>query len=170
MRTLLLFRHGKSDWNVAVGDLERPINRRGQRAAATMGRFLAEARQVPDLVVTSPAVRARSTVQLAAEAGGWTCPVEVDEGLYESSVERVLDVIRSVDDGRESLLLAGHEPVWSEMVSSLCGGCWARFPTAAMARVDLSAPSWSAVAPGRGQLVWLVPPKLFRSRHFGGGS
>ena len=88
MKTLILFRHGKSDWNTDyAADHDRPLAKRGRNAAATMGAMLARIEQVSDRVLTSSAVRARETVELAAEAGGWKCldldswsRVEADKG------------------------------------------------------------------------------------------
>ncbi len=68
MKTLIFFRHGKSDWDAEYhGDHNRPVAKRGRKAAKLMGRFLASTGQVPDSVVTSSALRARSTFELAAQ-------------------------------------------------------------------------------------------------------
>ncbi|HMF03267.1 MAG TPA: phosphoglycerate mutase family protein, partial [Acidimicrobiia bacterium] len=77
MPALILFRHGKSDWDAADAgdDRARPLARRGRKAAERMGRFLARAGQVPDVAITSPALRAAETLRLAMEGGGWSCPV-----------------------------------------------------------------------------------------------
>ena len=78
MRQLLVLRHGKSDWDADYrGDHERPLASRGRRAAAAVGRFLAAAGPMPDRVLSSSAVRALSTVRLAAEAGRWPPPIRV---------------------------------------------------------------------------------------------
>ena len=66
MKSVILFRHGKSDWNASYGsDHERPLSKRGVHAAMRMGRFLAEKNQIPDLVISSTALRAQSTAKLA---------------------------------------------------------------------------------------------------------
>lgn len=164
MKTLLFFRHGKSDWNAEYqGDHERPVSKRGQKAARRMGNFLKEAGQVPQSIITSSALRARSTVEMAAESGGWNCPVRVTDALYESSPEILLSEIRDEPDEVDLLMVAGHEPVWSETISRLAGGCRLRFPTAAVARIDLDADSWKDVRFGEGTLIWLVTPKLLKS-------
>src|SRR2546421_11142351 len=88
MPGLILFRHGKSDWDADYpgGDAARPLARRGRKAAKTMGRFLARAGQVPDAAITSPAVRAEDTLRLAMEGGGWTCPARAAPSLYGGGV------------------------------------------------------------------------------------
>ena len=70
MKTLIFFRHGKSDWNAGVGeDYLRPVNKRGKKDARRMGRFLAEIGGVPDRIISSTAIRARTTMEIAREAG-----------------------------------------------------------------------------------------------------
>jgi len=167
MKTLILFRHGKSDWDADTGiDHDRPVNERGVRAAKTMGRFLKLSGQKPQSVVTSSAVRARTTVELAMEAGKWGSSFRVTRALYEATPSAVLEEVRSEPDATDTLLLAGHEPTTSELLGLLVGGARVHFPTACMARVDFGASSWKEVAPGKGTLVWLVPPKLFTRGEF----
>jgi phosphohistidine phosphatase len=161
MLTLLLLRHAKSDWDAADGeDFDRPLARRGKKAAALVGRFLRAVDCVPDAVLTSSAVRARTTVELAAAAGGWDCPIGDSRRLYEASPEGVIEEIRRVEGSPARLLVVGHEPTWSALVSLLIGGGTVRLPTAALAAIEVEAASWAALTPGSGQLAWLVTPKL----------
>lgn len=163
MKTLLLMRHAKSDWRAdSSTDHARPLNKRGRRAAKTVGRFLARERR-PDLILTSSAIRALETAELAHQAGDWRCPTQVVDAFYEGSINDVLRQVRAVDSAHETVLLAGHEPVWSDLVSRLIGLANVRMVTAAVARVDFED-GWSSVSPGSGRLVWLVTPKLLQ--HF----
>ena len=163
MKTLLLLRHAKSDWDAAYGgDHDRPLARRGLKAAPRMGRFLARAGFVPQYCLASSAVRARHTAELAAEAGGWDCPMEVTEFLYEASVEELVELLAEQPDTVDTLLLVGHEPVWSTLASRLIGGGELRLPTAAMACVRWEASTWRRAASEPGQLLWLVTPRLVK--------
>jgi phosphohistidine phosphatase len=167
MKTLILLRHGKSDWGADyASDHDRPLNKRGRAAASTMGKLLARLEQVPQRVLTSSAVRARETVKLAAEAGSWGSAVEVVPEFYASSPEEVLRRVYAENDGTSSLLLAGHEPTWSTLAAALIGGGWLRFPTAAMARVDFQIDSWSEIEAGKGALVWFLTPRLVKAGGF----
>lgn len=169
-RKLILFRHAKSDWKGPFRhDLERALNTRGERAARTMGRLLALSGQLPDVALTSPAVRARETLELASKAGSWTCAIEEDRELYDSSPRRVLDVIRRTSDSCRRLMLVGHEPTWSQLASLLIGeGGQLRFVTASMARMDFRLDSWKDIAFGSGELVWLLQPRFFTDGQFEG--
>lgn len=167
MKSLILFRHGKSDWDADDGrDHERPVSPRGERAARTMGRLLTLAEQPPDSIVTSSAVRARKSVELAMEAGGWKCSVRVTNALYESTPARVLEEVRTEAQTTGTLLLAGHEPTWSELARQLTGGGKVRFPTACMVRIDFETELWKDVDFGSGEIIWLLPPKFFRRDSF----
>lgn len=161
MKTVIFFRHGKSDWDANFdADHERPINKRGRKASGRMGRFLADAGQLPDHIITSSAVRARATLELAVEKGGWgEISTLVARDLYEASPGDVLDVIQNQEDHSSRLLLVGHEPTWSQMVRSMIGGGRVKMPTAAMARIDFDVPAWRHVDFDQGTLKWLVPPK-----------
>ena len=163
MLKLLLMRHGKSDWGSAAGgDQARPLAPRGVKAARRVGLFLTATGEAPDSVVTSPAVRARSTAELAAEAGGWNGAFRVASDLYGGGPEGVLAEVRCEPSATGTLLVAGHEPTWSHLASMLTGGSRFRFPTAAVACVAFECGDWSQVAPGRGELLWFVTPKLLK--------
>ena len=161
MRTLILFRHGKSDWDAPYDrDHERPLATRGRDAAKTMGRLLAGIDEVPELAVSSSAVRARDTLQLAARAGNWASSIRVDAALYEASSEGILHWLHALEGSPGTLLLTGHEPTWSDLAGRLIGHAIVRVPTGAMLRIDLDRDSWRAVEFGTGELRWLIPPKL----------
>ena len=164
MKQLLIFRHAKSDWNAAYAvDHDRPLARRGIAAAERMGRYLARLGQVPDRVISSSAVRAWRTVELAAQAGAWPCPIEATRDLYDTTSDQLLEIIRGCSDSHSRLLLASHQPTCSVLAGRLIGRAQIRFPTAAMARIDLPRERWGSVRWGEGSLVWFVTPKLLKS-------
>lgn len=160
MKTVMLLRHGKSDWDASFSsDAARPLNPRGVEAASKMGRFITGADRTPDLVVTSPAVRAATTAQIAHEAGQWSCSIEVDPRLYGASPGGALSTITELPAAVDSVVMVGHQPTWGELVVMMIGGGWVRFPTAALACVEFGAPTWTEIGAGRGELQFLVPPR-----------
>ncbi len=161
MKRLLVLRHAKSDWNVSYdSDHERPLNKRGEKSARALGCFLARLGQMPDRILTSTALRARTTVEIAAEAGAWPSAIVATADLYDTSAESVLELLRHQEDSCESLMFAGHEPTSSDFVGRLAGDAKVKMVTASIARVDLAVQSWSEVEWGYGTLAWLVTPKL----------
>jgi len=162
MSELILFRHGKSDWSAVLPDADRPLNKRGRKAAAAMGEFLTGVDKVPDGVVVSPTARTRETLELAMGAGGWSCAVRSDDRLYGGGARGALSAVLDEDDATRRLLVVGHEPTTSELLALLLGGGDYRVPTAAMALIELEADCWDQVRPASGRLQWLVPPRLLR--------
>jgi len=159
---LLIMRHAKSDWDAPFGeDHERRLAPRGVKAAQLMGRLLARRDRAPELVLTSTAVRARTTVELAAEAGDWRCRIEEVAEFYGADPDGVVDRLVEIEESPERVLIAGHEPTWSSLVGLLVGGGRVWMPTGAVACIEFSGP-WNALARGRGQLRWLVTPKLLK--------
>ena len=161
---LIVFRHSKSDWSAEYGgsDLDRPLARRGRRAAKAAGKLLSDAGELPDSVVCSPAARALATLRLASEAGGWERPVRVSGALYGEGPDGLLEEVRHEPESTKLLMVVGHEPACSQTVSVLLGGGLVRMPTAALARVDLVVDEWGEVGAGTGVLAWLVVPRLVR--------
>ncbi len=160
-RSLYVLRHGKSDWEAPHGDdHERPLKKRGRLAAKQIGVFLTHIGEEPEVVLSSSAVRARVTAEVAAEAGDWSAPLEVTRALYEATADSVLERLHGVRDEYARALLVGHEPTSSSLIAVLTKSAAPAFPTAALARIDLAVESWKEVEPGRGILVWLVNPRL----------
>ena len=165
MKTLLVMRHAKSDWGAAfTRDHDRPLNSRGEKASRRMGRFLADAETTPDLVISSTAVRALSTAELAADAGDWNCPIITNHGFYASDPEQVLEIVAEVDPAVECLLIAGHEPTWSALTGRLIGGGRIHMPTAAVACLELPHGSWTDLPMAVCALRWFATPKMLKKK------
>ena len=161
MKTIFLFRHGKSDWDADYGaDHDRPLAKRGIKAAKAMGKWLRQLDQVPEYLVSSSAVRARTTLQLAKEAGDWEGNIHIVSDLYDSSVYDYIAVARQTPEEYDSVILTGHEPTCSMTTSILIGGGLVRFPTATIARIDLHVTSWKELGERSGQLIWFTPARL----------
>ena len=162
-RQLYLLRHGKSSWDEDLPDRQRPLAARGERAAELMGRFLADVGEAPDRVLTSTAVRAATTAALAASAGRWRGEIVDVPELYGATATELLDVVAGRAGAAERVVVVGHEPTMSQAIGTLCGRQRVRFPTAALARLDLDVGRWEGIARGSGELRWLVTPRLLQS-------
>lgn len=119
MPTLVLMRHAKSDWSADTSDLLRPIGARGRRQAAEAGEWLAGELPPIELAIVSPAVRARTTWELAAEAFSASPRTAVDERLWTTDQRDILAVIRGIPDGTGSALVVSHDPAISAAASRL---------------------------------------------------
>lgn len=154
MAELLLMRHAKSLHPPGVADRDRPLAPRGQRAAALVGQTLASFGIKPGAIVSSPARRAADTARLVAESAGWEMSISEVDALYGSGVGELITALSS--HSANFLLAVGHEPTWSETVSTLIGGGRIRMVTAAVAVVETSWPP----RPGSGSLRWMIHPRL----------
>jgi phosphohistidine phosphatase len=134
------------------------LNERGLKAAPRIGRYMREQRVKVDLVLASPAERARHTAMLVIEAAELSARLRFDERIYEASVERLLEVVAQVGEEANEVLLVGHNPGLSGLLELLTNVA-EHMPTAALARIALDVEKWSKVCAGCGQLDWLVKPK-----------
>jgi phosphohistidine phosphatase len=159
MKTLLLLRHAKSSWkDASLDDFDRPLNGRGLKAAPQMGKFMRKQKVEPDLLLSSPAERARRTAALIVEAAKLTAPLRYDDRIYEASVTRLLEVVSQIEEVANVVLLVGHNPGLEGLLEYLTGEP-ERMPTAALAQISLDIEKWSKVRERSGRLEWLVKPK-----------
>lgn len=135
--TLIVIRHAKSDWDVPVGDRERPLKRRGRRQAPVTGRWVAENLDPPDLAVISPAVRAMETWELVAAELPNPPPTRVEPAVYTFDGAELRDVVRALPSDARTVILVGHSPAVDELVGKLTG-LPVRMTTSALAVVGLS--------------------------------
>ena len=145
MKILTLVRHAKSSWkHTSLRDRERPLNKRGQRDAPVMGKRLHEHGIRPSLIVSSPAKRAWTTAKIFARELSY--PVEFlqrDDNLYLASVDRILDVIVSQDEGFNSLMIVGHNPGFTDFANFLSPGLTHNLPTAGVVSVSINQDHWN---------------------------
>lgn len=153
--TLILVRHGKSDWSGQHSDRDRPLAARGRRQAPQTGRWLAERIAAGelgpvDLAVTSPAVRAHDTWGLVAAELAEPPPVRIDEQVYSWSAGDLLAVVRALPEAVPTIALVGHNP-GLEGLAELLTGRYVPMPTSAVAVVGVPG-AWASVGPECGRL------------------
>ncbi len=117
MKKLILVRHAKSSWDdPTLSDQDRPLNDRGKRDAPKMGERLAKRGVAPDLILSSPAVRALTTAQIIAEKIGYDHKAIVaDRRIYGAQISTLLYLIQELDDRHNQVMLFGHNPELSEL-------------------------------------------------------
>ena len=166
MKRVYLLRHAKSSWkDESLADRDRPLAGRGRRAArAIAGHLLAEGVR-PELVLCSPARRTRETLERLEGALGDGVEVVFEKGLYGASEAGLLARLRALPREVGSVLVIGHNPGLGELALALAseGSELARmrekYPTAALATIELPAARWSALERGGGELVAYVRPR-----------
>ncbi len=164
MKFLTLIRHAKSSRdNPQTADQFRPLNPRGLRDAPAMGRYLDTTfRFAPDIIVSSPAVRAITTARLLAEGCGYNeWQIRQDERIYEAPVRSLLDVIQEQPDTHTHVCLVGHNPGMENLTNWLCGTrVVEEVVTCAVIMLELDIPSWEKTGAGKARLREYLYPAL----------
>jgi phosphohistidine phosphatase len=169
VKTILLLRHAKSAWGQpGLDDHDRPLNRRGERAAEIMAEHIVHNAPRPDLILCSTAVRTRQTLaplvhRLAAPAP----PISFEKRLYLASEPELLARLRAVADEVRAILLIGHNEGVGELAASLPGhgvsatlaSVRSKFPTGALAVLRAPNGAWRELAPGAAELLSFVRPR-----------
>jgi phosphohistidine phosphatase len=170
MLTLSLLRHAKSSWaNSGIGDFDRPLSERGEKAAPRMAAYVAERGLVPDLVLCSAARRARDTLGLALPS--WTPEPRIDfvKALYLAEAPTLLALVHDTPPETQRLMIIGHNPGLQNFALALIGEgapeadpIARKFPTAAIAVFGFDIPDWAAIRPGGGHLASFVTPRQLK--------
>jgi phosphohistidine phosphatase len=169
VKTILLLRHAKSAWGQAgLDDHERPLNRRGERAAEAMAEHIVHKAPRPDLILCSTAVRTRQTLApLVHRLANPAPPIALEKGLYLASEEALLERLRAVGADVRTVLLVGHNEGIGRLAQGLAGSgapaelarLQEKFPTGALATLQAAEGPWRDLSPGAANLVGFVRPR-----------
>lgn len=169
MLTLMLLRHAKSSWSDAeTADLDRPLSPRGRRAAQAMGRYIASENLTPDLILCSPARRARETWKLVAGELKSAPKVVIEESIYDfGNGSRLLDAVQKRAGTARRAMIVGHNPSMERLALRLAqtgdGKLKTRierkYPTAALALIGFEASDWAQLPETGGSLERFIRPR-----------
>ena len=137
-------------------DFERPLKERGRDAAGRIGKRLAAEKLSMPLVICSPAVRTRETLEIVLKSSGLHVEEHFDERIYEASLRDLLEVVSEIQDDKDVVILIGHNPGFQELLAFLTGES-RRMPTCALAKIKLER--WKGVRIGEGSLEWFITPQ-----------
>jgi phosphohistidine phosphatase len=152
-RRLTLVRHAKSDWSLpGQQDWDRVLNKRGQQDAPEMARRLRSRKLKPDLILTSPAVRALSTASIMARE--LKVPVEhiaQDERLYLAEADAIVEVVRELGGDARHVMVFAHNPGITECANRLSAGEQIdNMPTCAVFTACFRLDDWARLDRGGG--------------------
>lgn len=160
-------RHAKSAHDdPLLHDIDRTLNKRGIQDSHLTGLFFKKSIGQPDLIVSSPAVRAKETTDGIMEAAAFIGPYQVDDSLYGTGPDTYMSVIQELPQVADKVLLVGHNPIIEETVSLLCTGnpdaSLVHMPTAAIACLEAEADDWRITDPGSFLLSWIIIPRMLK--------
>lgn len=170
MKRLTLLRHAKSGWDDPVKrDFDRPLNGKGERAAALMGRFARDQHLSFDLLIASPAVRVVETLDHFIGSYGHDIETTWDRRIYLASSATLLDVVHGAPDTAKAILFAGHNPGLEDLILDLVpengrddvlrDEVEAKLPTASLVSIEFGADKWSEIKAASGTLVSFTRPR-----------
>jgi phosphohistidine phosphatase len=170
LKRLLLLRHAKSARPAGIADHERPLAPRGREDARRMGAYLQAEMLLPALALVSTSVRTRQTWDLLVQGLGSVPSLRSERRLYDAPAGRLASVIAETPDELREILLIGHNPGLADLAHRLAGHgdryalarMRTKFPTAALAVLDLAGESWRELADGSARLDRFVTPKGLR--------
>lgn len=162
MKTLYIARHAKSSWKEPeLADIDRPLNKRGKKNAPFMGTILKEKGVLPDLIVTSPAKRAKKTCfEIADKIGYKKSKIEIADEIYEASTRELIQMIREYDDKYESVMMFGHNPSFTMLNNQLSDRYIDNIPTCGISAITFNS-GWKDVSEGSGKSEFFIYPKLY---------
>ncbi|MFA7229590.1 MAG: histidine phosphatase family protein [Melioribacteraceae bacterium] len=154
MKKLFLIRHAKSSWdNQDQTDIDRTLNKKGMADAPMMAKFLQESKNHPDLLISSPAIRALTTAQIFAAQFGVNPEVIVtDSRIYEAGMRELMSVARELENRYESVFLFGHNPGLTSFTNLLGNKFFPEMPTCAIAGIEFELNSWLEIERGTGRV------------------
>jgi phosphohistidine phosphatase len=166
MKTLLIMRHAKSSWeDLDLQDHDRPLNKRGRHDAPLMGKLLRDQKMSLDLIITSTAVRAKTTANLFATAFKYKGEIVLERLVYRAGPMDILNVLSKYSVKYNNILLVGHNPTVEGVIEMLTASPGITMSTCALAHLTLTIDSWTELTkkqPVIGKLVNLwTPSELF---------
>ncbi len=158
-RTLILLRHGHAEDAGWRSDRDRPLSARGVKDATAAGQELGRRGLRPDVVFSSPAVRAEASAEAALVAAGLPGALVLESRIYEASVRTLLELVRTLPEGARCAFLVGHNPGFSELLGYLAPDAVAPLATAGLVALELSIVTWRETERECGRVLWRWSPR-----------
>lgn len=156
MKKLLLVRHAKAEKDMSGKDIDRPLKYTGIQDAGFMADRLKEVSQVPQLIISSPALRTTTTADIFAEHFSLPDPVK-NKALYEASQQTWLNTINQLSNEQDFIAIVGHNPGVNQILYYLTGDA-REVHTCAVAVIEVNTNDWAAISEDTGKLVYFSSP------------
>lgn len=161
MKTLYLVRHAKSDWGKEpLADIDRHLNNRGYGDAHKMSKLMKEKKLIPDLIITSPAIRAISTALIFCRNLQLNpAEIKIEPSLYETTTKQYLHVISQTDNQYKQIMIFGHNPTITNCANSLTNSFTEEMPTCAIVGITNKCSDWKSFINEAGEPMLYDFPK-----------
>lgn len=157
MKKLLIIRHAKAAHETEKGDFERPLKHSGEKDAAALGKKLKKADITPQIIYSSPALRAKTTANIISDELDLAKP-EFVEGIYEASEKTLANMVTQISDQYDFAALTGHNPGLSYLITYLTGE-YCNLHTCAAALLSFEIDAWGLISSNTGKIAWYYEPE-----------
>ncbi|MEA3352750.1 MAG: histidine phosphatase family protein [Campylobacterota bacterium] len=159
MKKLYLVRHAKSSWkDITLDDFDRPLNKRGKKDAPFMAKLIKEQRIIPDILISSPANRAKTTAQTFHKILNLKKNILFDKKLYFASLEEIEDTVTHIDDKYDTVFIFSHNPTLNEFIEKHLE-IYDNLPTCGIAGMVCETNSWKTFLKHNLELIMFDYPK-----------
>ncbi len=167
MKTLYIARHAKSSWeDFSLPDHDRPILPKGEKRTRTVGQKLKSLGEVPDLIISSTAKRARQTANiLAAELNYPEDKIELNENLYHAWDDKIFSELYGLNNDVNSVMIVAHNPGLTDMVNNFTEDFIYNLPTSAVAKITFLTDRWEDTNMAKYKLEFILTPKMLENSH-----
>lgn len=157
MKTVYLFRHGDSEESGFELDYCRKLTEEGKLRSEAMSEYLKKAGYKPELIMTSGALRAKTTAFIAAKAFGYPdSEIIIEDIIYESKkAEEILPLIMNSSTKISGIMIVGHNPLLSEFIKYITGSASElNMKKSSVIRIDFKTKEWNSITPGSGKIFF----------------
>lgn len=145
MKKLFIIRHAKSSWkDYSLDDFDRPLNKRGFLNAPLMGKYLKDKNIVPDIILSSPALRAKTTAEIIANKVKYKKQIVYEESIYEVDINTLHNIITSLKNKYNIAFIIGHNPGLNLLVDNYVGFD-ENIPTCGVVELEIKSDSWENI-------------------------
>ena len=158
MKTLIIARHAKSDWNSGCTDFDRPLNERGLIEAPIMALRLKDINIIPNIIFTSKANRTKQTAEIYSEILGIS-KIEYIDSLYTGTERDYKNFIKLIPDNIQTAMIVGHNPSVTDLLNTMCDACIICIDAAGVSIIENEANTWIDIFKNTGKLIKYFSPK-----------
>jgi phosphohistidine phosphatase len=161
LKKLYLIRHAKSSWKeFDLADFDRPLNKRGKSNAPLMGKLLKNKKVLPDIVLSSPANRAKATAEIISKKVKYSKDIVFDKNIYESSYATLHNILKKLDNKNSVAFLVAHNPGLN-MLAEYYVGFSENIPTCGVVEIEFDCVKWRDIGSSNAKLISFEYPKKY---------
>ena len=162
MKKIYLIRHAKSSWSdFDLDDFDRPLNKRGRDNAPFMGKLLKDKNIMPDIILSSPALRAKTTAEIISKEVKYSKVIVFDKKMYESSDATLHQILTKLDNKNGVAFLVAHNPGLN-MLAEYYVDFYQNIPTCGVIEIEFDCDKWKDIGPSNAKLISFEYPKKYR--------